>query len=107
MSTIKHINESEFENEVLKSDTPVLVDFYADWCGPCKMLAPEIEKLHEEVQGKITILKIDTDANNELAMKFQIMGVPTLILFKSGNEEKRMVGFKNLEELKRELQDYI
>lgn len=76
--------EENFENEVLKSDIPVLVDFYADWCGPCKMMFPVVEKLAEEYDGKIKIGKVNSDENSELAIKYAIMSIPSFLVFKNG-----------------------
>ena len=77
-------NEGNFEQEVLQSDQPVLVDFWAEWCMPCKMLAPTIDELATEFEGRAKVGKLDTDSNRELATKYQIMAIPTLILFKGG-----------------------
>ena len=78
------LNSENFEKEVLNSDKPVLVDFYADWCGPCKMMAPIIEEIAEELQGKAKVGKINVDENQELAMKYEVMSIPTLIIYKNG-----------------------
>ena len=77
-------NEGNFEEEVVKSDQPVLVDFWAEWCMPCKMLTPTIDELATDFEGRAKVGKLDTDANRELATKYQIMAIPTLILFKNG-----------------------
>lgn len=97
------LNEQNFEKEVLKADLPVLVDFYADWCGPCKMLSPIIEELAEELKDKVKMAKLDIDQNKEITVKYGVMSVPTMILFKDGKEEKRIVGLRSKEELKKEL----
>ena len=76
--------EENFENEVLKSDIPVLVDFYADWCGPCKMMMPVVEKLAETYEGKVKVGKVNSDENNELAAKYNIMSIPSFLIIKNG-----------------------
>lgn len=94
MSNLKMISDQEFDQEVLQADSPVLVDFTAAWCGPCKMLAPILEELAAEWGQKISIRKLDVDQNQETAMKYGVMGVPTLILFKNGEIAARMTGYK-------------
>lgn len=89
-----HLDTASFD-AALKSagDLPVMVDFYADWCGPCKMAAPIVEEMAEEYEGKAVIAKVDVDANNELAGRFGVMSIPTVIVFKNGEEVKRQTGF--------------
>ena len=86
------INEGEFETEVLKSDVPVFVDFYADWCGPCHAIAPTIEALSGEFEGKVKFVKVDVDANQEVASRYEIMSIPTIMLFEKGKVEDSIVG---------------
>lgn len=93
MSEISSITDQTFETEVLKSTMPVLVDFWAPWCGPCKMLAPVIEKVSTQYTGKIKFVKLNTDENPTTAGSFQISGIPSLLLFKSGQVIDRKVGF--------------
>lgn len=93
------INSENFEKEVLNSNELVLVDFYADWCGPCKMMAPVVEELAGELQGKAKVGKINVDENQDLAMKYNVMSIPTLIIFKDGKEFKRFVGVRDKNEL--------
>jgi thioredoxin 1 len=88
-----------FEQEVLKSDKPVLVDFYADWCGPCKMMAPVVEELAELYQGKAKVGKLNVDDNEEIAMKYGVMSIPTLLIIKNGNVEAKMIGVQKRETL--------
>lgn len=89
---IKHITDASFETDVLKSDKPVLVDFWAEWCGPCKAIAPILEEVSKEYAGKLHIVKLDVDANQAIPAQFGIRGIPTLILFKDGVVTAQKVG---------------
>jgi thioredoxin 1 len=89
---MSHVTDASFEEDVLKSTGPVLVDFWAQWCGPCKMIAPVLEELAEEYAGKLKIVKLDVDANPVTAPKYNVKGIPTLIIFKNGNVEAKKVG---------------
>ncbi|CAH0991868.1 Thioredoxin 1 [Sinobacterium norvegicum] len=89
---VVHATDASFEAEVLNADVPVLVDFWAEWCGPCKMIAPVLDDLAEEYAGKIKVVKVDVDANNETPTKFGVRGIPTLIIFKGGNADATKVG---------------
>ncbi len=90
--TIVHVTDANFEDEVLKSDVPVLVDYWAEWCGPCKMIAPVLEEIAKDYDGKVKICKMDVDANQDTPQKFGIRGIPTLMMFKGGNAEATKVG---------------
>ena len=87
-----HLDEKNFEAEVLKSSLPVLVDFWAEWCGPCKMIGPIIDQLSTELQGKMKMAKINVDESPELAGKFNVMSIPTLLIFKGGQPVDQIVG---------------
>jgi thioredoxin len=90
---MKHFEGQTFETDVLSAAEPVVVDFYADWCGPCRMMSPAIEKLAEEFAGQVKIGKLDVDENPDIAMRYGVMGIPTLGLFKEGKMVDRLVGY--------------
>jgi thioredoxin 1 len=94
MSAVLHLNDQNFEAEVLESDIPVLVDFYATWCGPCKQLTPVVEQLAAEYQGRVKVGKVDIDEAPGVASSHGIMAVPTLILFKAGTAQRKLTGFR-------------
>ena len=89
---IAHVTDVSFEDDVLKAECPVLVDFWAEWCGPCKMIAPVLDQLANEYNGKLKICKMDVDSNKDTPAKFGIRGIPTLMMFKNGNMEAQTVG---------------
>jgi len=89
---IENISDAQFDSIVLKSTQPILVDFWAEWCGPCRALAPKLEEISKEMQGKIKIVKINVDENREHAMKFGVRGIPTMIIFKNGTEMEQISG---------------
>ena len=89
---VMHLNAGEFDAEVLKSEVPVLVDFYADWCGPCHAIAPTLEALSSEFEGKVKFVKVDVDASQEVASRYEIMSIPTIMLFENGKVEDSIVG---------------
>jgi len=96
---IKQLNDENFDQGVVSG--VVLVDFYADWCGPCRMLAPVIEELAQEMSGKLIVAKVDTDQAMGVASRFEVTSIPTLILFKNGTVVKRVVGLKDLDALRK------
>jgi thioredoxin len=101
------VTDDSFSDDVLSSSTPVLVDFWATWCGPCKMVAPVLEELATEKAGELTIAKLDVDENPATARDFQVVSIPTMILFKDGAPVKRIVGAKGKAALLRELSDVV
>jgi thioredoxin 1 len=94
------VNESNFEQEVLNSDVPVLVDFWAPWCGPCRLIAPIVEEIAEEMAGRAKVVKVNTDENPNLAMKYGIRAIPTIMVFKNGRVVDTRVGVQPKEVLK-------
>jgi thioredoxin 1 len=97
---VTEFTDQNFEEEVLKSTTPVLVDFWAEWCMPCRMLAPTIEKIAGEYVGKVKVGKVDTDANREISIKYGISAIPTVILFKNGQVAQKFVGLRQEKDFK-------
>lgn len=101
------VDADSFKNDVLNNDKPVLVDFWATWCGPCKMVAPVLEEIASEHEDKITIAKLDIDQNPGVARDYQVMSVPTLLLFSNGEPVKQIVGAKPKAQLLEDLADYL
>jgi thioredoxin 1 len=105
--SIKHITNENFESDVLKSEEPVLMDFWAEWCGPCKMLAPILDQIAEEYKGRVQIAKLDVEESQSIAMKFGVRSIPTLILFKDGVVEAQHVGMLSKEQLTKLLDEKL
>ena len=99
MGNIKEATDATFEEMVLKNEKPVVVDFWATWCGPCKMVAPEMEKLAQKYAGAVDVVKVDVDANPAISQAFQIMSIPTIAFFRPGQQPQGVVGFRPLEQL--------
>lgn len=102
----RELNSNEFQNEVLNSKEVVLVDFSAVWCGPCKMLAPIVEELSTEMEGKAKVFKVDVDKSGDVAQKYNIMSVPTVMIFKNGEVVDKVVGFQPKEVFTSKLEQY-
>lgn len=107
MANVLEVTDETFESKVLKATRPTLVDFWAAWCGPCRMVAPVVEAVAEEYGDRLQVLKMDVDANPNTPQSFGIMGIPTLILFKDGTEATRIVGYRPKEALVEELLPYL
>jgi thioredoxin 1 len=107
MSNPVVLTDDTFEQSVEKGKGVTLVDFWAEWCGPCKMIAPIVEQIAAENDGKITVGKLDVDANGETAMKFGVMSIPTLILFKDGEPVERLVGYRPKEQLMAKIRPHL
>jgi len=105
--TIIHLNEGNFETEAMKSETPVIIDFWAEWCGPCQMMGPVFEELSGEYDGKLKFAKVNTDSDPSIAQKFSIMGIPALVIVSGGKEIDRIVGFAPKEILKQKIDAII
>lgn len=104
---IKKITEANFQQEVLESELPVLVDFWAEWCGPCRMMAPVLEELAGELAGQLAIAKVNVDEEGSLAQKYEIMSIPTLIVFKGGQAVDQLIGFMPKGDLQTKLNKHI
>ena len=101
------LNSSNFDKEVLKSDKPVLVDFWAPWCMPCKIIAPSVEKLAQELKGKIKVFKSNVDEAPDMATELSVLNIPTLILFKGGEEVSRIIGVNSKETIEKKISSFL
>ncbi len=101
------LTDGSFDEQINSASTPVLVDFWAEWCGPCKLIAPIIEELAVEQEGKMSFAKLDVDSNPGISMRFNVMSIPTLIVFKDGVESKRIVGSKGKHQLLEDLSEFL
>ena len=101
------VSDATFDEEIGSSTEPVIVDFWAEWCGPCKMIAPVLEEIATEQAGKVRIAKLNVDDNPDIARRFDVMSIPTLIIFKDGEPQKRLVGAKGKGQLLEELAEYL
>ncbi len=104
---ITHVSKDSFDEDVLKSEGPVLVDYWAEWCGPCKMIAPILDEIAEEYDGKVKVCKVNVDDNQETAARYAVRGIPTLMLFKNGDVEATKVGALNKSQLAAFLDSHI
>ena len=107
MAKPAEVSDSNFESEVIKAELPVLVDFWAPWCGPCRMVAPIVEELADEYQGKMKFVKLNTDDNGDTAMRFSIRSIPTLMLFKGGESVGQIIGFRPKSDLKKSIDSVL
>jgi thioredoxin 1 len=101
------LTSGSFDETVKSSTTPILVDFWAEWCGPCKAIAPVLKELSTELAGKVTIAKLDVDAHGDIAQRFSVMSIPTLLIFNNGEVQKRLVGAKGKGQLLQELAEFL
>jgi thioredoxin 1 len=104
---IVYVSDDTFEKEVLQSSQPVLVDFYADWCGPCRAIAPIVEEIARELNDRLKVVKLDVDQNQETALEYGVQSIPTLILFKGGVEVERLIGYMSKSKLLSKIEPHL
>jgi thioredoxin 1 len=107
MDEVQYVTESDFQNEVLNADKPVLVDFTAVWCQPCRMIDPIVKQLAKDWDGKVKVVKLDADENPNIMMQYGVLGIPTLMLFKSGEVRERVTGYQPKDKLVTKINPYI
>ena len=106
-NAIMEVNDSNFDQDVLKSDKPVLIDFWAAWCGPCRALAPIVDELATAYEGKVTVAKMDVDRNTATPMRYGVRGIPTLLVFKGGQVKEQIVGYVAKEQIQKALDKHV
>lgn len=105
--SIMYVSDDTFDKEVLQSSQPVLVDFYADWCGPCRAIAPIIEEIARELHTRLKVVKLDVDQNSQTAMEYGVQSIPTLLIFKNGKEVERLIGYMSKSKLLSKIEPHL
>lgn len=107
MSKLLYLSDANFSSEILQAAQPALVDFYADWCGPCRALAPIVEEIAHDLTGRLKVAKLDVDQNQETALKYGVQSIPTLIIFKGGQEVERLIGYMSKSKLLSKIEPHL